>query len=62
MVARFLPRVVLRLHDMAVDTNLGIVAEIGQTFRARKPTDILTRRPVFSPLLAFDTRSPQVTR
>src|SRR5210317_583435 len=36
MVARFLPRVVLRLHDMAVDTNLGIVAEIGQTFRIQK--------------------------
>ena len=31
MVTRFLPRVILRLHDMAVDANLGIIAHVGQT-------------------------------
>ena len=36
MVARFLPRVVLRLHDMAINADLGIIAHIGQAFRVQE--------------------------
>ncbi len=36
MMARLLPGVVLRLHDMTVHTNLGIIAQVGKPFRIQE--------------------------
>ena len=36
VVARLLPRVVLWLHDVAVDADLGIIAHVGEPFRVQK--------------------------
>ena len=36
MVARLLPRVVLWLHDVAIDTDFGVIAHVGKPFRVKK--------------------------
>ena len=36
MVTGLLPRVVLWLHDVAIDADLGVIAHVGKPFRVEK--------------------------